>query len=120
MGGAAIVGAISEKAVDLAVLRAHGLKVRTTPNSVPDLILSSGKHSSAYMLLSDSFDQQLERYYAELDFGHDYPEDAMPYGVSTCDNCSHCKMLLTFKEMKATIRSSKVCACCVIAFGSCS
>ena len=61
MGGAAIVGADSESVVDCALLQAHGLKVRISVSSVPDLILSFNKHSSAYMLLPDSLQQQSKR-----------------------------------------------------------
>ena len=61
MGGAAIVGAGSEEVVDCTILRAHGLKVRTSANSVPDLILTLNKHSAAYMLLPDSLQHKRER-----------------------------------------------------------
>lgn len=62
MGGAAIVGAGAESVVDFEILKAHGLKVRTSASTVPDLILSFNKHSAAYMLLPDSSQQPCKRY----------------------------------------------------------
>lgn len=61
MGGVGIVRAGAEQLVDLTSLKASGLKLRTGVSSTPDLILTRNGHTSAFMLLQDTFYQPCER-----------------------------------------------------------
>ena len=61
MQGVAILRAGSEHLINLRLLRERSLKVRTGVTCIPDLILTIGGCTGAFMLLPDKSVPQLNR-----------------------------------------------------------